>query len=282
LETRLTRRALLRVGAASGVGLSLSAILAACGPAAPSSSTPAAPSGGGNAGGGSSSAPPPPPKTWDVQIPKADRFDPWFLQINVGDTIKWTNGDTDSHAAVSIPGAPDQFTGVIAPNQSFSFTFKKAGVYSYYCNVHADFDDKTKRVKCHQDASEFPAAMEGLVVVLGPDLQSQASDSASVQIPKEDRFDPYWVVVKKGGKVTWTNNDTDAHAVIATPDAPEQFQQPNLPGNGGKFDHTFNKPGIYPYYCNIHVDYDSNTKLFKAHKDASAFPIAMAGFVIVV
>ena len=63
-------------------------------------------------------------------------YNPDPIEINVGDTITWTNQD----------GVPDTATarnrdvlqsGPIAPGESFSQTFEEAGEFPYFCEFHA-------------------------------------------------------------------------------------------------------------------------------------------------
>ncbi|MDI3299295.1 MAG: cupredoxin domain-containing protein [Bacillota bacterium] len=256
------------------VGLAVPALtlLAACGsvPANPGqtakTTTPA-----GNTGAGAA------PKTISVTVPGEDYFDPFIVTANAGDTVQWTNKDSDAHAVVSVPDAPASIMLTLPANQSASFKFDKAGVYNYYCNVHADYDTSMKRVKAHTDSSVFPVAMEGFVVVQGPELSQAAQQSATVEIPGKDLFEPYVVVLKQGGQVTWHNGDSDAHAVVA---ADNSFMLPVQAGQS--VSHAFASAGTYYYYCNVHADLDSTTHEVKAHKDASAYPVAMAGLIVVV
>jgi plastocyanin len=61
-------------------------------------------------------------------------FAPKELTVAVGTTVKWTNRDDIPHTVVATEG---QFkSGVLDTDQSFSFTFSKAGVYDYYCSIH--------------------------------------------------------------------------------------------------------------------------------------------------
>jgi plastocyanin len=65
-------------------------------------------------------------------------FSPATLTINVGDTVTWTNMDTAPHT-VTVSSGPVKFSsGNLAKGQSFTYTFTKAGTYSYYCAVHPD------------------------------------------------------------------------------------------------------------------------------------------------
>ncbi len=56
------------------------------------------------------------------------------LTINVGDTVVWTNTDTQDHTVTSDSGAFD--SGVIAPGASWSFTFADAASFGYSCTIH--------------------------------------------------------------------------------------------------------------------------------------------------
>jgi plastocyanin len=56
--------------------------------------------------------------------------------------------------------------------------------------------------------------------------------------------------VPVGGQVVWTNHDTAPHTVTADDGA---FKSGWI-WKGGHFDHTFDKPGRYPYHCSIHKE----------------------------
>lgn len=56
------------------------------------------------------------------------------LEIRVGTTVTWTNRDDVPHtvaSATKLFKSPALDTG-----ESFSFTFKDAGTFDYYCSVH--------------------------------------------------------------------------------------------------------------------------------------------------
>jgi len=73
-----------------------------------------------------------------------DAFAPNPININVGDTVTWTNKDTTPHTVTSgSNGTPDgkfnsspDFNPLMAPQQKFSHTFAEAGEYPYYCGLH--------------------------------------------------------------------------------------------------------------------------------------------------
>ena len=71
------------------------------------------------------------PATHDVQV-KDFKFTPTVLEINKGDTVRWTNLDGPNHTATG-----DNFdTGLLAQGQSGEFTFTEAGSFDYHCTLH--------------------------------------------------------------------------------------------------------------------------------------------------
>ncbi|HEY7735067.1 MAG TPA: plastocyanin/azurin family copper-binding protein [Nitrososphaera sp.] len=77
-----------------------------------------------------------------------DAYSPNPVNVNVGDTVIWTNNDPpNTHTATSgtPSGGPDgkfggtaeaPFSVIIAPRASFNYTFTEAGEFPYYCTLH--------------------------------------------------------------------------------------------------------------------------------------------------
>jgi plastocyanin len=61
-------------------------------------------------------------------------FDPSNLTVKTGTTVTWTNMDGVNHTVTSDTGLFD--SGELGKGGTFSFTFDKAGVYTYYCVPH--------------------------------------------------------------------------------------------------------------------------------------------------
>jgi plastocyanin len=61
-------------------------------------------------------------------------FSPVTLTVKTGMKVTWMNNDTVTHTVTANQGAFD--SGDLSPGNSFSFTFTKAGTYSYHCNIH--------------------------------------------------------------------------------------------------------------------------------------------------
>lgn len=71
-------------------------------------------------------------------------FQPNLVQVDVGDTVTWTNDDSTAHTVTSgVNGQPDgifdsspNFNPLLASGQTFSYTFREAGDYPYFCALH--------------------------------------------------------------------------------------------------------------------------------------------------
>jgi amicyanin len=75
----------------------------------------------------------PPAATAEVKIDNFS-FEPQTLSVAVGTTVTWTNRDDIPHTAVSTEGVFK--SKVMDTDETFSYTFIKAGTYSYYCTIH--------------------------------------------------------------------------------------------------------------------------------------------------
>jgi plastocyanin len=65
-------------------------------------------------------------------------FAPAALSIAAGDTVTWINDDTASHT-VTVTDGPETFESeLLAPGDTFTYTFTMPGEYEYYCAVHPD------------------------------------------------------------------------------------------------------------------------------------------------
>ena len=100
-----------------------------------------------------------------------DSYSPNPLEIDVGQSVTWYNGDTVSHTVTSgLDGDLDEGSlfdsDAIIPNQSYSLKFIEAGEFDYYCIYHP--------------------TMVGEVVVNEPGTSSPTSEDASDEEPDEE------------------------------------------------------------------------------------------------
>jgi plastocyanin len=61
-------------------------------------------------------------------------YEPDPVTIQVGGKVIWQNEDSDPHTATADDGSFD--TGTIKEGKIKSETFKDAGTYSYFCEIH--------------------------------------------------------------------------------------------------------------------------------------------------
>ncbi|MGH2808751.1 MAG: plastocyanin/azurin family copper-binding protein [Actinomycetota bacterium] len=63
-----------------------------------------------------------------------DVFTPETIRIDPGDTVSWSNDGETVHTVTADNGSFD--SGTMAAGDTFTFAFRDAGTYSYYCAVH--------------------------------------------------------------------------------------------------------------------------------------------------
>ncbi len=68
-----------------------------------------------------------------VQI-KGMKFSPARLNVAVGDTITFTNGDSKRHTATALDGSFD--TGRLAAGKSATVKIVAAGKHDFKCTIH--------------------------------------------------------------------------------------------------------------------------------------------------
>ncbi len=61
-------------------------------------------------------------------------FSPPTLTVAAGTTVTWTNNDDIPHTVRAVDGA--FHSKAMDSDDSYSFTFAKPGVYSYFCSIH--------------------------------------------------------------------------------------------------------------------------------------------------
>lgn len=62
------------------------------------------------------------------------KFNPDPITVPVGTTVTWTNQDSSGHTATSDSGVFS--SPMLSKGQSFSFTFRQPGEYTYFCDPH--------------------------------------------------------------------------------------------------------------------------------------------------
>jgi len=84
--------------------------------------------------------------------------------------------------------------------------------------------------------------LEDVVVVDGPEADVEVLDNS---------FNDENIQVAPGTKVVWTNNGRQDHDIV--PAEGEGFgAEPDDFGPEAVYEHTFDQPGTYRYYCSLH------------------------------
>jgi plastocyanin len=86
------------------------------------------------------------------------------------------------------------------------------------------------------------APLEDVVVMSGPEADVEARDNT---------FDAENIQVAPGTRVVWTNDGRQDHDIVPVDDGgwgvePEGFAPDDV------YEHTFDEPGTYRYYCSLH------------------------------
>ncbi len=82
------------------------------------------------------------------------------------------------------------------------------------------------------------------------DETSATADESTVTISRS-RFDEVELRVPAGTTVTFVNTDPFDHTVTSTDDSPVEFDSGAF-GQDETFEFTFDEPGEYAYFCQIH------------------------------
>lgn len=72
-------------------------------------------------------------ETFRVSI-KSFKFATADINVNIGDTVVWTNEDSAAHTVESTDGTLE--SDELSKGDTYKFTFTKAGKYSYICGIH--------------------------------------------------------------------------------------------------------------------------------------------------
>ena len=81
--------------------------------------------------------PPVAAQTLDVLI-RDYKFDPATIEIKVGQTVKWTNGEKRTSHSIVFLGSSGFETERLFPGESWERLFAQPGTYPYHCGPHPE------------------------------------------------------------------------------------------------------------------------------------------------
>jgi plastocyanin len=224
-----------------------------------------------------------------IRIVKMNDDDPMYqpnsIRILAGQTIEWQNNGQVSHSVTDDParankpedallptGVKPFNSGNVMPGSSFRHTFSQSGRYRYFCLTH-ETDKMVGEV-----IVELPAPPpERIAKSKPPTIPYENENSAEngnaagapVQIVRmhddEPMYQPNSIQISAGQTVEWENDGQVSHSVTddqARATRPMDALRPPgaRPFNsgsvmpGGRFRHTFTRPGRYRYFCLAHEE----------------------------
>ena len=102
---------------------------------------------------------------WTVGI-HPDGFRPSSIMVAVGDSVMWSNKDTNTHTVTFFNGMAD--SGDLNTNETFSFTFNQAGSFGYYCRYHSFMTGSVIVTAAAVDPTPIPTAVPTPVPTSAP------------------------------------------------------------------------------------------------------------------
>lgn len=80
-----------------------------------------------------------------------------------------------------------------------------------------------------------------------------ATDKKQVDINIDNYlFVTTYLKIKKGTKATWTNQSQTSHTVTSDDKSPKKGLDSSIVAPGSTYEFTFDKPGLYEYFCEMH------------------------------
>lgn len=198
-----------------------------------------------------------------VEIGVGDNtFTPNKITVVPGTTVTWTHTGQRPHTVTADDGS--FVSGTIQPGDTFSFTFEQPGTFPYYCEFHggpagegmagaiivaAPASASLPALVATQPAQPT-ASLEPSATAATEEPAAEAGETAGeVTVTIEDnQFTEGEITIPVGATVTWIHTGQRPHTVTAD----DGSFNSNTLNNGDTFSHTFDQPGLYPYYCEVH------------------------------
>ena len=147
-------------------------------------------------------------------------YDPPEIQIKPGETVRWTNADSEDHTATADDESWD--TGVIGPRESVELSFRAEAKYGYHC--------------------ELNPRLEGRLIV----GDGGGGKVHEVMITGRG-YDPAELQIKPGETVRWTNVDSEDHTATAD----DESWDTGVIGPRESVELSFRAEAKYGYHCEL-------------------------------
>jgi halocyanin-like protein len=208
-------------------------------------------------------------------------FDPPALHVAPGTTVSWVwTGQGGIHNVIAENGRFDSGDPAEQAGREFTHRFVEDGVTRYYCNPHeavnmkgavlvgggdlpryagtyeppSDEDDSNSGAGPDLPQPDFGGYLDDASNYDGDAVNRMGETEVTVEVGAGNSslaFDPAAIHVDPGATVVWEwTGDGGAHSVVAEDGTFESGAPVGEPG--ATFRHTFERAGIYRYYCAPH------------------------------
>jgi plastocyanin len=164
----------------------------------------------------------------------SDTLAPKRLEVPAGTVVTWRNQDDERHRMRSRQGPVEFDSGNLEPGERYSVTFVVAGEYPYL-----------------DERNDAARAYFGTVVVVDDQPTGGPPPLEATVSLIDESYQPPDLEIAVGATVTWQNIDGDEDHTVTSSDG--LFNSGVLAG-GSAFEHTFDAPGTFSYFCAIHPE----------------------------
>ena len=151
-----------------------------------------------------------------------DAFAPNPVNAKVGDTVIWTNDDSQPHTVTSgSNGTPDKkfdsspnFQPLLVPKGTFKHTFTEAGDYAYYCGLHPNMVGTVKIAgggETGPTETKVTATLDGKSYDVSSKSTTSKATAATIEAGKSVK-----VTFDKAGEVELTLPKTMINGIMST------------------------------------------------------------------
>lgn len=177
-----------------------------------------------------------------------DVFVPNKVTIPISATVVWKNEGQRPHTVTSDKDFFD--SGQLDPGGSFEHTFTGADRLPYFCQFHGEAGGVGMAgmiIVADQSAAAAPAPAPAPAATQEASFVTATSSEVPVAI-NDNVFTPNRIMIRAGTTVVWQHQGQQDHTVTADDGS---FTSEEVT-NGATFKQTFDTPGSYLYYCELH------------------------------
>ncbi|MBT8242674.1 MAG: hypothetical protein HKP34_03050 [Nitrosopumilus sp.] len=187
----------------------------------------------------------------ELNTPAEVWYDPPILSIQLGDTVTWINDDREGHTVTSGEGSGrfewmntkelGEADGIFdsqrfMPNESWAYTFDKAGVFNYFCIIHPWMSGV---VTVNQTIPDYPHDAYGNRIESFPVIQFTPDKLIEFDLTWEPNiiktFEKTTFVFQTYDGITNSNLDKMMYDMIITQNGKEVFQDSGITQVGGDY-----------------------------------------------